>query len=188
MRLARGFDYCSGMARRDGSFDFRRILPSAVTTIRLAAAPAFLFAFLDRPPPLAAVLYVLAVLTDLLDGVLARRLGAVSGAGGYYDAIADFIFIASAFSAFCAKGWYGWPVFLPIAASFACFVLSSGAKRPVYDPVGKRIGAFLMLVIGINLLCPLPLLLKSCFVLIIFVCVASIAFRVAYLARSGRGD
>jgi phosphatidylglycerophosphate synthase len=165
----------------------KRVLPSVVTLIRLAAAPLFYYIFLHCSCVLAIIVFALAAFSDVLDGFLARRLGVSSDAGAYFDVIADFVLVVAAFAAFSRRMWYGWIVFVPILASFACFVLSSGAKRPVYDPVGKYMGGFLMAMIGLTLLAPFPLLRKAITITLLSFCGISLAFRFVHAFRRGRG-
>lgn len=165
----------------------RRFIPSAVTALRLAAAPAFFIALGTGARLAAAAALALAALTDVLDGFLAHRLGSASDSGAYFDVIADFIFIVAAFGAFVRVGWYPWIVLVPIAASFACFALSSGRERPVYDPVGKRMGAFLMASIALSLVFPDPILRLSATIAIFSYCAASLSFRLAHAFKRVRG-
>ncbi len=65
-------------------------LPNLISFLRILALPVFLWVLLglDRPL-LAAVLLGLISVTDLLDGMLARRLGQVSEIGKMLDPVAD---------------------------------------------------------------------------------------------------
>ncbi len=65
-------------------------LPNLISFLRILALPVFLWVLLglDRPF-LAAVLLGLISVTDLLDGMLARRLGQVSEIGKMLDPVAD---------------------------------------------------------------------------------------------------
>jgi phosphatidylglycerophosphate synthase len=74
---------------------------------------------------LAAPLFALAVVSDLLDGRLARRRGAVSRHGRLLDHGADFAFVTAGL---LAAAWRGaLPLLLPlgIALAFAQYVLDS---------------------------------------------------------------
>jgi len=58
---------------------------------------------------------------------------------------ADFLVIVAAFAGFAAVGILSfWPL-LPIGASFALFIATSGLGPTMYDPVGRYIGGILML-------------------------------------------
>lgn len=65
-------------------------LPNLISFLRILALPVFLWVLLglDRPL-LAAVLLGVISVTDLLDGMLARRLGQVSEIGKMLDPVAD---------------------------------------------------------------------------------------------------
>lgn len=71
---------------------------NAITLARIFLIPAVIV--LDHPPkagpsPLAALLFVIASLTDLLDGYVARRFNMVTSMGKLLDPIADKILISS---------------------------------------------------------------------------------------------
>lgn len=64
-----------------------------VTATRLALLPGFTFAILFNDWLVASVLFILAVLSDILDGRLARRYGQTSPLGGLFDHATDAIFV-----------------------------------------------------------------------------------------------
>ena len=72
-------------------------VPNVLTMGRVAIIPLVLW-LLDRGTPsdcmLAAIIYSLAALTDLLDGYLARRMNVVSVLGKFLDPLCDKIFLA----------------------------------------------------------------------------------------------
>src|SRR5690242_17502158 len=73
-------------------------LPNALTISRLVAIPALMVLLIADFPnhdQLAAGLFVLASLTDTLDGNLARRRGQVTELGKFLDPLADKLFILS---------------------------------------------------------------------------------------------
>jgi len=73
---------------------------------------------------LIALLVFLGVwMTDMLDGMAARKLCATSKIGAYADVIADFILMISAFLAFFKLGWYSIFMLLPIGVSFVQNIL-----------------------------------------------------------------
>ena len=69
------------------------LLPNLVSLARLPLAAAFPFV-VDRPPLAAGVLLV-AGLSDVLDGSLARRSGRATVAGAIVDPVADKVFALS---------------------------------------------------------------------------------------------
>ena len=72
-----------------------RLLTAAngVSAARLIAAPFSLAAVLGGQWTLAAGIFVGAVVSDFLDGIVARRRGTVSALGGVLDHTADAVFV-----------------------------------------------------------------------------------------------
>lgn len=73
--------------------------PNLLTLLRIALIPAFIAAYYLVSPwahMLATGLFILAALTDWLDGYLARRLEQTSPFGAFLDPVADKLMIAAA--------------------------------------------------------------------------------------------
>jgi CDP-diacylglycerol---glycerol-3-phosphate 3-phosphatidyltransferase len=73
--------------------------PNLLTLLRIFLIPVFIAAYylpFRWAPLLATVLFVLAALTDWLDGYLARRLNQASPFGAFLDPVADKLMVASA--------------------------------------------------------------------------------------------
>jgi CDP-diacylglycerol--glycerol-3-phosphate 3-phosphatidyltransferase len=74
-------------------------IPNILTVLRLILIPFFVLMLIDPSPlqiRIAGVLFIFAALTDYVDGLIARRLGAVSDFGKLLDPLADKILVASA--------------------------------------------------------------------------------------------
>ncbi|HWI61716.1 MAG TPA: CDP-diacylglycerol--glycerol-3-phosphate 3-phosphatidyltransferase [Symbiobacteriaceae bacterium] len=74
-------------------------LPNLLTTIRILLVPVFLLAFLTRYKALgllAAFIFVVAAITDGVDGYLARKHNAVTKLGKFLDPLADKLLITAA--------------------------------------------------------------------------------------------
>jgi CDP-diacylglycerol--glycerol-3-phosphate 3-phosphatidyltransferase len=154
---------------------------SGVIVIRVAAAPLFLYTFLNTLTTWTVCIFLFACFTDALDGHLARRLGASQFVGPYFDATADFLLVLAAFSAFVIKGVYPFWTLLLIGAMFTQFILTSGLRCPVYDPVGKYYGAFLFAAIGVTLVLPDFAVCYTMLISILGLTVASVASRSVFL-------
>lgn len=74
-------------------------LPNFLTLLRILLVPVFTFAILRGPFPgnfPAAIIFILAAITDGLDGYLARRRKEVTRFGKLIDPIADKLLITAA--------------------------------------------------------------------------------------------
>ena len=94
-----------------------------LTLVRLVAViPVMAALYLQFPGnrALATVIYVLAILTDYLDGILARRSGKVTAFGKLMDSVADKALISSMFFALVAEGSMpAWMAAIMVVREFA---------------------------------------------------------------------
>ncbi len=72
-------------------------VPNFITLLRLAMIPFFILALAGHDFRLAMVIFVLAGLSDSLDGFLARTLDMRSVFGAYLDPIADKLLLSTAY-------------------------------------------------------------------------------------------
>ncbi len=73
--------------------------PNVLTLLRIALIPLFVLAYYlakSWAHMLATIIFILAALTDWLDGYLARRLQQTSPFGAFLDPVADKLMIAAA--------------------------------------------------------------------------------------------
>jgi len=74
-------------------------VPNVLTVGRIFLIPVFVLVFMEPTPDrsmLAAVIFTVAALTDLLDGYIARRTGQITKLGKLLDPIADKLLVLSA--------------------------------------------------------------------------------------------
>lgn len=78
----------------------RKYIPNALTILRILLVPVFLYALFILPEgmkaPYALIFFVLASLTDYIDGTLARAWHVVSDFGKIMDPLADKLLVLSA--------------------------------------------------------------------------------------------
>lgn len=98
-------------------------LPNKITIFRVCMIPLFLIFMLVEGIPhgniLAAVVFVIAALSDLLDGYLARKHNLITNFGKFMDPLADKLLVSSALICFVALGTVpSWVVIIIIAREF----------------------------------------------------------------------
>jgi len=152
---------------------------------------------------LAAAAIVVAIATDLADGVVARKLGTASAAGRAFDHASDFLFVTGGLLGGALRGAF--PLLLPalVAVAFAQYVIDSYLLRrerqlvmsnlgrwngvlyfvPVCGDVLVRTGVLDM--IGLGVLTPLVGWIAWA---LVFSTVASIADRLLALSRTAPGS
>ncbi len=74
-------------------------IPNLLSVLRMGLAPLFIISVLDGKPLRALILFLVAGVTDSLDGFIARRANQQSLLGAYLDPIADKILLTSAYIA-----------------------------------------------------------------------------------------
>jgi len=75
-------------------------LPNSLTVLRIALVPILVAVLLTRPPGKEYIglgIFLLAGLTDFLDGLIARKTGKVTTIGALLDPIADKLLMSAAF-------------------------------------------------------------------------------------------
>ena len=100
-------------------------LPNFITLLRMAMVPFFVLAVSEKDYRLALWIFVVAGLTDALDGFLARRMDMRSRIGAYLDPIADKMLITVAYIALTIPQGQSVviPLWLTILALFRDFVI-----------------------------------------------------------------
>jgi cardiolipin synthase len=74
-----------------------RSVPNLLTLLRIGLAPFLVYAVLDRRFEIAFGLFVVAAITDAMDGFLARWLRQKTMIGQYLDPVADKLLLSSLF-------------------------------------------------------------------------------------------
>lgn len=132
-------------------------IPSILSSLRIILAIALFYTYLNEMILPSIIIFIIALSTDYLDGFTARKLEAATNYGAYLDTVADFILITTIFLAFIITGIYPYWILILIIFMFIQFILTSGTKKPIYDPIGKYYGAFLFTSAAITLMLPLIL-------------------------------
>ena len=76
------------------------LLPNALTTARIFLTPFCIYFLCTNRILLSLSLFILASITDALDGYFARKFNVVSKMGAFLDPLADKLLVVSVFVAF----------------------------------------------------------------------------------------
>lgn len=101
--------------------------PNKLTLLRILLVPVFLVFLLIPAIPyrylIAAVLFIIASVTDLIDGHLARKNNQVTNFGKFLDPLADKVLVVSALVAFVQLNLS--PAWIPIVVIAREFLVTS---------------------------------------------------------------
>jgi len=117
-------------------------IPNLLTVIRIALLPAVVWRFMEGDSSGALAFYVIAMLTDAVDGYLARKLNQITSLGKLLDPIADKLSLLTLLGLFVADGQISmWVLGVVLVKEAALVVGSAVAFRRgiiVYAmPIGK---------------------------------------------------
>lgn len=141
-------------------------LPNKLTVLRIIMTPLFMAAMLINFPHhylVALVLFVVASLTDMLDGKIARARNLVTNFGKFLDPLADKMLTTAAFLAFLKEGFgvgIAWVLFIVLfrefmIASLRLVVVSSDSKRVIAANIWgklKTVTQMVAIIFGITVL------------------------------------
>lgn len=129
-----------------------RALADALSWSRVALAPAVMVALLEGRPGLALGCTAWAIVSDVLDGAVARHGRGSHRGGALLDASADMGFLGAGLA---ALAWLGAvpPILLALmVASFLPFAAGASRHRVVrYDALGKHLGTMLYALLALAL-------------------------------------
>ncbi|MCR4690303.1 MAG: CDP-diacylglycerol--glycerol-3-phosphate 3-phosphatidyltransferase [Lachnospiraceae bacterium] len=117
-------------------------LPNKLTLLRVLLVPFFVFFLLEEPThPMfkwaALLLFVIASLTDMFDGMIARKYNLITNFGKFADPLADKMLVCSALICLSCLGWV--PVWMTLVIIIREFIISG--FRLVAAEQGKVIAA-----------------------------------------------
>jgi phosphatidylglycerophosphate synthase len=127
------------------------LLPNALSTSRIVAAPA-LWVLLLESNAATPILYFGACLTDVLDGKIARGLNSTSPYGSLLDAFADFVLIFTGFCFYALNGVVHPLLLVVVVVSFVYYIVT--ANYVIHSVGGRHTGAVLFVLLGVVMLFP----------------------------------
>ena len=119
-------------------------LANKLTMFRIIIVPFFVFFMcftgIEHRYLYALILFILASLTDMLDGKIARKYNMITSFGKFLDPLADKILVAAALVCFVELKWTSaWVVFIILAREFVVSgvrLVAAGGEKKVVIPAG----------------------------------------------------
>jgi len=158
--------------------NFDRILtvPNFITLLRFLAIPIFIYFMINKQINLGLFVYIIAVISDTIDGNVARYFHQESRFGSVFDPVVDFCIILSSLIILFILNYITLAhvilFILPRIITFGLILycknknslLNGDYFRSIYAKVGS--GFFIYLVIGLLILKADYYIIFACFVLI----------------------
>ena len=95
-------------------------IPNVLTMIRLLLIPVFVIVFFRTPAEqdhiAALVIFAVASITDMFDGMLARKLNQITDFGKLFDPLADKVMVLTAMVCQAVIGVFPWSAILIVGA------------------------------------------------------------------------
>ncbi|HEU4762488.1 MAG TPA: CDP-diacylglycerol--glycerol-3-phosphate 3-phosphatidyltransferase, partial [Gemmatimonadales bacterium] len=171
-------------------------LPNIITIVRICFTPVIaLLPFIEGywPKVICFVIFIIAAVSDLFDGYLARRWNQVTDLGKLLDPIADKLLTSAAFISLVQLNLApAWMVAIIIGREFAITALRSLAyTRGITIPasrlgkikMGSQVTAILLLILGWG---PMPWLAPIGYISLWAVMLLAVASAVDYYRRFQR--
>lgn len=148
-----------GLARDRAGRRLARVnIPTLLTLLRSVLSPLIVVSVASGHFVLAGVLFAMGGLSDVLDGVLARRLGQTTRLGVVMDHLVDIVFTAAAFLSLAGAGllspWVGALVavrYALVLVGGACICLFKGPVKIKPTTFGRFSGVILYLMVLIQI-------------------------------------
>ena len=95
-------------------------IPNALTMLRLVLIPVFVVVFFNTPREqdkvAAFIIFAVASITDMFDGMLARKLNQITDFGKLFDPLADKVMVVTAMVCQAIIGVFPWVAIIIVAA------------------------------------------------------------------------
>jgi len=111
-----------------------------ITFSRIFIIPPLILSILNEKIYISGFLVILAILTDYLDGIIARKFNITTDSGKLLDPAVDKIFTISVLTAFVEKHYISsfWVYFIVLREMLITWIRSLGAKKGYILPASNE--------------------------------------------------
>lgn len=121
-----------------------------ITLFRIALVPVFLALLYLKHPYIAFSVYLIACLSDTVDGYVARHYGQITDFGKFVDPLADKILVVAAMCVFTERGQMpGWALAVVLFREFAVTglrLIAADRQRVIAAAVSGKIKTVITMV------------------------------------------
>ncbi|MEK6550066.1 MAG: CDP-alcohol phosphatidyltransferase family protein [Pseudomonadota bacterium] len=114
------------------------LLPNFISACRIALSPVLIFLLHERDYRMALIVFLVAGISDALDGFIARRWGFMSRTGAILDPLADKLLLVSAYVMLAFLDHLPFWLVLVVASRDALIVGGYLGYTSMYGPVHMR--------------------------------------------------
>ncbi|MFX1398775.1 MAG: CDP-alcohol phosphatidyltransferase family protein [Promethearchaeota archaeon] len=118
-------------------------IPNLLSISRIITSPFLTYFIVFDFLSSAIVLFIINIITDIIDGKIARKYDSCSNLGEYLDIFGDISSIVSIFIGFTVKEVFPFWILAIVLVIFLQFLITSRNEELLYDPIGKYYGTFL---------------------------------------------
>lgn len=134
-------------------------IPNTLTMMRILIVPIFIISLIYGKYRIALFLFIMATITDALDGLIARKTGQKTPIGAFLDPLADKVILMTSFIIFAMLKWIPYWLLIIVISRDLIVVLGwmvlyivTGSSRVEVSSFGKIAIATQFLLIAYKLL------------------------------------
>jgi cardiolipin synthase len=175
-------------------------IPNLLTLTRMIMTPFIVYAILQHEAKFALTLMLIAGVTDMLDGAIARYFNQRSTVGAYMDPLADKLMLVGGFIALFIIDQV--PLYLFLAVIFRDVIIIIGAiayemvthKLKMEPTMTSKVTTFMQIVflvmVLVHMAWPLPLMLLQTVTWLTFAvtCLSGLQYMVVWTQKAVRAE
>ncbi|MGI6050239.1 MAG: CDP-diacylglycerol--glycerol-3-phosphate 3-phosphatidyltransferase [Acetivibrionales bacterium] len=162
-----------------------RNLPNILTVLRMLAVPVFIYFMLENQITIAIIIFMLAALTDIIDGFFARKYDLITTFGKIADPLADKLMQLAALFTLSLKGWIPSIIFwLVLGKELSMILASIYLIKKKYDTSSKWFGKLTSFLLFVAIILTLFRVPEQITTILLWCCVLMAIFTLLMYARN----